>query len=101
MKDLSEIGNDKDLSIPILERILEITPDDNSTRFSLAYKYSDRNNDLSLFHYLRIPEHERKSMAWNNLGVVFRQLDLPAKSVEAYRKAEEMGGTLAMSNIAC
>jgi len=39
-------------------------------------------------------------MAWNNLGVAFDQSALRAKSVDAYRKAEEAGETLAMSNLA-
>jgi hypothetical protein len=49
---------------------------------------------------LRIPYEDRKPVTWNNLGVVFDQFGLPAKSVQAYRKSEEGGDTLAMSNLA-
>jgi hypothetical protein len=74
---------------------------DKDMRFSLAYKYSNiENNDLAVFHYLRIPSEERTSMTWNNLGVAFGLSGLPAKSVNAYRRAEQLGETLAMSNIA-
>jgi len=49
---------------------------------------------------LKIPEQERHSATWNNLGVEFDLSSLPSKSVNAYRKAEEKGETLAMSNLA-
>ena len=39
-------------------------------------------------------------MAWNNLGVAFDEFAMRSKSVSAYRKAEEAGETLAMSNLA-
>jgi hypothetical protein len=84
-----------------LERVVEIDPSEINTRFSLAYKHSEHENkDLALFHYLKIPTRERTSATWNNLGVELDHFSLPAKSVEAYRTAEGLGETLAMSNIA-
>jgi tetratricopeptide (TPR) repeat protein len=101
LRELANIDKDQERAIVIMERTLSINPSDNDTRFALAFKYSEiENNDLALLHYLKIPLNERVSMAWNNLGVAFNFLGLPAKSIEAYRRAERMGETLAMSNIA-
>ncbi len=54
---------------------------------------------MALFHYLKIPELDRSAVAWNNLGVSLDELSMPGKSVDAYRKAEELDQTLAMSNL--
>lgn len=101
LRELAEIAKEDEATVAVMERIVEIDPSDTDTRFSLAYKHADfGNDDLALFHYLRIPYQERSAGAWNNLGVAFDRFSLPAKSVDAYRKAEEMGETLAMSNLA-
>ena len=98
---MAEFYKDKDLLFGACERILQLHPDDSETRFSLAHQYSEADQEgLSLFHYLKIPYQEREVGAWNNLGVQFDQCNLPGKSVDAYRKAEELGETLAMSNLA-
>ena len=100
LRKAAEIQKEKQLLFGVAERLLQLQPDDADTRFSLAYDYSQANqNELSLFHYLKIPYDLRPSMAWNNLGVQFDLADLPGKSVEAYRKAEALGNTLAMSNL--
>ena len=96
-----DIGMNPSIPAYIMERIVEVNPSNISARFSLAYKHSMyENEDLALYHYLRIPSNERNAMTWNNLGVVFDKLSLPAKSVTAYRRARDMGETLAMSNLA-
>jgi Flp pilus assembly protein TadD len=98
---LAEVANDEDVALATWERMLQLDPSDRWTRFSLAYAHSQaENKDLALLHYLRIPYHDRTPMAWNNLGVAFGEFSLRAKSVNAYRKAEEAGETLAMSNLA-
>lgn len=100
-KELAEQEKDDETTLAVLERLIEINPGDIDARFSLAYKYSDTGrDDLAAFHYSRIPPAERKSHAWNNLGVSFERLGLPIKSVAAYKKSEELGETLAMSNLA-
>ncbi len=101
LQELAEIAKDDEANLAIMERIVEVDPSDADTRFSLAYKHSQLgNDDLALLHYSRIPYQERSSATWNNLGVAFDAFSLPAKSVIAYRRAEEMGETLAMSNLA-
>lgn len=101
LRQVSDIENDKDVLFSLTERLLQLHPDDVESRFSLAYKYSQADeNELSLFHYLKIPYQQRAAGTWNNLGVQFDHCDLAGKSVEAYRKAEGLGETLAMSNLA-
>ena len=100
MRDVAVIEGDDDVAVQAMERILEINPDDFDTRFSLAYKYSEKeNHDLSFYHYLKIPSNKRSSVVWNNLGVGFQHFSLPAKSVSAYCKSADAGETLAMSNL--
>lgn len=97
----SEHIDDVDLQLGVIERTLQLHPEDSSARFSLALKHSEAGNaDVSLLHYLRIPFQERVAATWNNLGVQFDNLGLQTKSVVAYRRAEELGETLAMSNLA-
>lgn len=84
-----------------MERFLEEMPDDHSKRFDLAYAYGEAGlNDMSLFHYQRIPYGARWDSVWNNLGVAYENLKLPVKSIASYQKAKELGSTLAMSNMA-
>jgi tetratricopeptide (TPR) repeat protein len=98
--EVSEISRDDFVLTSSMERVLELDPADKETRFSLAYKYSDMGEDeLAAFHYSRIPINERSAIAWNNLGVSLDRLGLHAKAIAAYRKSEEGGETLAMSNL--
>lgn len=98
---ISELAKEDVVSLAIMERVVEIDPSDTDTRFSIAYKYSSREDTHSaLFHYLNIPNQERSAMTWNNLGVALDDCELRSKSVDAYRKSKQMGETLAMSNLA-
>ena len=100
LRELAEVAKRDDLLIVILERMLELTPDDKYTRFFLAYQHSQKgNHDLALVHYLKVPRDERNRMTWNNLGAAYDQFQLRHEAVLAYEKAEEMGETLAMSNL--
>lgn len=99
--DVSKISKDDFVLISAMERVLELDPADKETRFSLAYKYSDMGEDeLATYHYSRIPMHDRSAIAWNNLGVSLDRLGLHGKAIAAYRKSEDGGETLAMSNLA-
>lgn len=100
-RKLAEIANEDEVLLAIMERLLDLDPTDIDTRFSLAYKYGEKgSNELAAMHYARIPYAERSAIAWNNFGVALDQIGLAAKSVNAYRKSEKMGETLAMSNLA-
>lgn len=99
LRDIANALKD-DLLIEVMERIVELKPDDFDTRFWLAYKHSEKErNDMALFHYLQIPPAGRNPITWNNLGASFQQFSMPGKAVEAYRTSAESGETLAMSNI--
>lgn len=99
--DIADIQDNKTLSLAYAERLLDLKPDDYDSRFNLAYGHSDNDRrNLSLFHYLKIPYRNRNAIAWNNLGVEYSKLDIDGKSVDAYRKSEEMNETLAMDNLA-
>jgi tetratricopeptide (TPR) repeat protein len=101
---LKEISDETDQAfdaVEILEQVVHLRPDDWSTRFNLAYKYSQlKIKDMSLYHYCQIPNFERTAVTWNNLGVAYQDFSMPAKSVSSYRKSAAKGETLAMSNLA-
>lgn len=101
IKRIGEALSDDQMVIEAMEAICHLNPDDYDNRFSLAYAHSEHGNeDLSLYHYLAIPHDRRNQSTWNNLGVAFQKIQLPAKAVAAYTKAAEQGETLAMSNLA-
>ena len=101
LRSISELEKKDEMALGIMERVVEIDPSDVDVRFYLAYRHSERgNNDIALFHYLMIPLRERNGTTWNNLGVAFDNSSLVEKSVDAYREAEQVGETLAMSNLA-
>jgi tetratricopeptide (TPR) repeat protein len=98
---LAEARKEDELALAAMEYLLELNPADNETRFSVAYKYSNVDQqELALLHYLRIPTQERDARSWNNLGVCLDSFDMPIKSVDAYRESDTKGETLAISNLA-
>jgi tetratricopeptide (TPR) repeat protein len=101
LKEIAKIEKSDDEFCCLTEKLLDLRPDDIDLRFELAYKYSDKGTeDLSLYHYLKIPHLERTPITWNNLGVQFDRFKLASKSVDAYRESEKHEETLAMSNLA-
>lgn len=97
----SKARDEKGFMFASLERLVEESPDDHSKRFDLAYAYSAAGmEDMALYHYHRVPYFARHEGHWNNLGVSYENQRLPIKAVAAYRKAKELGSTLAMSNLA-
>jgi tetratricopeptide (TPR) repeat protein len=101
MKQIADLNKDTIVSLAALERLVYLEPTNADDRFALAYLHSDTNNEeLALFHYLRIPYTVRSRMAWNNLGVAFNHFALRTKAVAAFRRSADLGETLAMSNLA-
>src|SRR3989338_4923377 len=85
LRQLEDVENRKDLFFGLIERLLQLHPDDVKARFTLAYNYSQADQDeLSFYHYLKIPYQERNAITWNNLGVQYDRFDLASKSVEVY-----------------
>jgi tetratricopeptide (TPR) repeat protein len=94
-------SDDKELQLPALDRLLELDPTDTDARFSLAYTCFELGmNNLSFYQYSRIPEAQRSSTTWNNLGVASQENKMPIEAVRAYTNAVELSDTLAMSNMA-
>jgi tetratricopeptide (TPR) repeat protein len=84
-----------------LEYALVLAPDNATYRFDVAYKHQNTGSEeLALLHYLRIPRSERTAVAWNNLGVSYKRLNMHGLSVAAYEISAGMGETLAMANLA-
>jgi tetratricopeptide (TPR) repeat protein len=101
LKEISEISRDNDTLIAALEQVVEENPADSGARFSLAFKHSEcGNHDLALVHYLKILPRDRSGAAWNNLAVEFDHWQLSAQANDAFKKAEELGETLAAANLA-
>jgi tetratricopeptide (TPR) repeat protein len=101
IREIAEITNDNDLYFGVIEQLLKINPGDNTSRFNLAYRYSNNSQDeLALFHYLKIPHRERDPYSWNNLGVAYQLHNINNNSVKAFKQADQMGNSLAMSNLA-
>ncbi|KKC33258.1 tetratricopeptide repeat protein [Devosia psychrophila] len=100
IRDVAEILEIKPLYLASLERLATLAPDNEDTRFQLAYQHSmNGNEDLALVNYVRISPADRGSMTWNNLGVAYGHLDLETLAVDAYQTAHNMGETLATSNL--
>jgi tetratricopeptide (TPR) repeat protein len=100
MRRISSHDKDELAEIILMEHETERDPSNTKTRFSLAYKHSElQNNDMALYHYLKIVSAERDSTTWNNLGVSYADFGMHMRAVEAYTQAADGGSTLAMSNL--
>ena len=104
LKALVEIGrirHEHDLFEATTEAVLQTEPENHDLRFSLAHHYSEvGRHGLALYHYNLLTARNPSGGNWNNLGVAADRLKLPCKAVRAYRAAEDLGETLAMSNLA-
>lgn len=96
-----KIENRDSENLGIMERMVDLAPDDFETRFSLALAYGGLNaNDLAAHHYKILCKTNQDEAYWNNLAVAQDGLELPGKSISSYKKSELLGGTLASSNLA-
>lgn len=101
LAETRELEGQFDQHFALMEAYLEVKPNEHDKRYSLAFNYADHDqNDLSIYHYKILANQSPEEGALNNLGVSYFHLDLPAKSVEAYKSSQNLGGTLAMSNLA-
>ena len=85
-----------------LEKALEIEPNNPDLRFYAAYSYGEKEyRSLSLYHYKTLLQFKPDyANALNNMGVQYRWLQMPISSVNYYKKAIELGETIAMGNLA-
>jgi len=83
------------------ENALKLNPSDADLRFELASTYSKYDkHSSSLHHYKILSETVPNSANWNNLGVEYSNLELGGKTVAAYLKSKETGGTTSVGNLA-
>lgn len=85
-----------------LEKALEFAPNDTDIRFNAAYAQSQANlSAVSITNYdTLLTLKPKNAISLNNLGVECRNVNLPFKSVDYYKKAAQEDETLAMSNLA-
>lgn len=102
MYSLFKESEDKFGSLAIGELALHLSPEEMSFRFSLAYDYEKANhNQMSLYHYNILREYDEKQPSvLNNLGVAFNKCNLLVLAARCYKRAYELGDTLAGSNLA-
>lgn len=90
------------LKAVMLEKAADLKPEDIDLRFDAALSYSNAGfHAISLYHYGIISNLNPQSVgAFNNSGVEYSHLQMPAKSIESYKKSFALGNTLAGANIA-
>lgn len=102
LADIYEKENDHENRAFVLDKAVELKPNDTGLIFKVGYSYAESEYDeLSLLHYKNArdinPEDEAVQ---NNLGVQYDDLKMPVKSILSYKKAEKLGNTLASANLA-
>ncbi len=102
LAELYDDEGNRELEVLALEKTIEYRPNHTTSIFNTAYSHSkNRYNDLALLHYIALlrfsPNHKN---GINNLGVAYSELEMPAMSVTQFKKASELGNTLASANLA-
>lgn len=86
------------------QKALELSPNNTSLLFDLAYSFGNNANefqDLAILLYKKIIALDSsKNMALNNLGVSYSNVGLKIKSIESYKKSFKENNSLAASNLA-
>lgn len=84
------------------EKAVKYNPDKRRLRFRMAYDYSELgDHERALYHYKVLNElNPDRGGVLNNLGVVYRDLEMPIKAVECFKRSAEKGRTIAMGNLA-
>lgn len=103
-----ELGNlfwekdEKAQALKHFEEAVEHNPDKRVLRFRVAYGYSNLgDSERALYHYKVLSQLDPDDAGvLNNLGIVYRELDMPVKAVECFKRSAEKGHTLAMGNLA-
>lgn len=101
-REVTDVSAQNDFSIGVMERFMELRPEDKEERFKLAYAQSSvgGSEEMALHHYEAIPPRARTGVTWNNLGVAARASELPAMAVAAFKEGAAAGTPLAKANLA-
>lgn len=102
LADIYEKEKDYENRAFVLDKAVELKPNDTGLIFKVGYSYAESEYDeLSLLHYKNAQDINPEDEAvQNNLGVQYDNLKMPIKSITSYRKAEKLGNTLASANLA-
>ena len=101
MARISLLRKEDDNYLAFMEGSLDEKPNDHDKRFSLAFKYSELDDDsYAIYHYDFLTGQRPTEVVWNNLGAAEHALKLLGKGTKALRESEKLDGTLAMGNIA-
>ncbi len=102
LADIYEKEKDHENRAFVLDKAVELKPNDTGLIFKVGYSYAESEYDeLSLLHYKNAQAiNPNDESVQNNLGVQYDNLKMPIKSVSSYRKAEKLGETLASANLA-
>lgn len=85
-----------------LEKATSLEPEDKQLRLEAAFALSNVNflHSAAINYDIILRQQPNHALAFNNIGVIARDLNLPIKSVEFYRDAAKDHETLAMANLA-
>lgn len=102
LASLYELTENHEFRAIALEKALEIEPNNPDLRFYAAYSYGEKKyRSLSLYHYKTLLQFKPDyANAFNNMGVQYGLLQMPISSVNYYKKAIELGETIAMGDLA-
>ena len=68
LREIVDLEADSDMYCGLLERVLELKPDDIDARFKLAYKYSEKSQDelssFTIHEYLKISVQRIRGIIW-------------------------------------
>lgn len=102
LANVAKLKKDDNLFFALSEKALTFTPTDHETRFDLAFRYGEVDNDAAaLYHYKLLCQNNPNNSNWNNIGVAYKNLSMLAKGVDAYKVAsDQYNETLSMANLA-
>ncbi|HEY8776719.1 MAG TPA: hypothetical protein VIM33_09620 [Gaiellaceae bacterium] len=84
-----------------LSKNVELAPNDSNLKFRVGYAYAQAGlEDLALLHYRASLDITDDPSTLNNVGVEYDRLDLHSRAISSYRRAAELGNSLADANLA-
>jgi predicted Zn-dependent protease len=98
---LSKESEDKFASFAIGELALHLRPEEMNFRFSLAFDYDEaEQSHLAVHHYKILCDNDQNhASGFHNLAVASAKCDLVVLAARRYKRAYELGETLAASNL--
>jgi tetratricopeptide (TPR) repeat protein len=103
LAELFELDNDYLLRAACLEKALDTAPNNVSLHFQAGYAYSHAGtafSAISVSHYTTLLQFDpNEQWALNNLGVQYYTEGIKGLSAKSYRKAKDLGNTLAAANL--